>query len=380
MAFVQHLSNDQYRTLVQAAVDANLMLIDRGLRLRGVSPRVIASLPLDSTPIQQVSLDLLRLSEIERLPDGQIPLVEHLKSIAFELKLRDRADKAAEFERVANAIANRETGAPPLPNPATLPEAIRNEVIVGLNDMLDFPFLRMGSEVGRSVARVLVPRFDNGVAAKTSDGAPWVMAGTAWLVAKDLALTNHHVINARKQGQAAASDDDFDRQGRSATLDFDFDTAGSVTTTAQVAEVVAKSKEIDYALLRLQAAPGRPSLRLYPRALEIQPNVRTAVNIIQHPNGQIKRVAIRNNLVSAADAQQVRYFTDTDYGSSGSPVCDDQWRVVALHRGALPAENVTFMGKKEAYVNFGSQISTVLDDIRQAKAAAASQIETEQSA
>ena len=70
-----------------------------------------------------------------------------------------------------------------------------------------------------------------------------------------------------------------------------------------------------------------------------------AVNIVQHPRGEYKRVAVRNNLVSAADETTVRYFTDTDYGSSGSPVCDDQWRVVALHRGARRAKDVQFQGK-----------------------------------
>jgi hypothetical protein len=58
-----------------------------------------------------------------------------------------------------------------------------------------------------------------------------------------------------------------------------------------------------------------------------------AVNIVQHPRGEHKQVAFRNNLVSAADATIVRYFTDTDHGSSGSPVCDDHWRVVASIEG-----------------------------------------------
>ncbi|HYN47981.1 MAG TPA: hypothetical protein VER83_03895, partial [Candidatus Nanopelagicales bacterium] len=52
--------------------------------------------------------------------------------------------------------------------------------------------------------------------------------------------------------------------------------------------------------------------------------------------------------------------TDTDYGSSGSPVCDDLWRVVALHRGSRHTTNTSYQGRTEAYVNFGSQIQAVL--------------------
>jgi hypothetical protein len=78
--------------------------------------------------------------------------------------------------------------------------------------------------------------------------------------------------------------------------------------------------------------------------------------------------------VSAADATTVRYFTDTDRGSSGSPVCDDRWRVVALHRGARHVSGVQFQGKDEAFVNFGSQIQAVLADIGANDAPAAATI------
>ena len=70
----------------------------------------------------------------------------------------------------------------------------------------------------------------------------------------------------------------------------------------------------------------------------------------------------------------IRYFTDTDYGSSGSPVCDDQWRVVALHRGSRHTANTSYQGRTEAYVNFGSQIQAVLADLAATAPAAAAAI------
>ena len=62
------------------------------------------------------------------------------------------------------------------------------------------------------------------------------------------------------------------------------------------------------------------------------------VNIIQHPGGMPKQIALYHNVVAFADDGRVQYLTDTMPGSSGSPVFDSQWRVVALHHsgGWLP--------------------------------------------
>ena len=43
---------------------------------------------------------------------------------------------------------------------------------------------------------------------------------------------------------------------------------------------------------------------------------------------------------------------------------DDQWRVVALHRGAAQVSNVQFQGRTTAWVNYGSHIRAILDDLK----------------
>ena len=89
--------------------------------------------------------------------------MQFLKNCASQLRLRGRAE-ADDFETVANSIANHTAGVPQSPNPQQLREITQNEAIVGVDDMVDFPFLAAGIEVGKSVARIVVPRFDNGVA------------------------------------------------------------------------------------------------------------------------------------------------------------------------------------------------------------------------
>jgi len=45
-------------------------------------------------------------------------------------------------------------------------------------------------------------------------------------------------------------------------------------------------------------------------------------------------------------------------------VFDDNWRVVALHRGAKRARDVKYLGRDVAYVNLGSQMSAILEDLK----------------
>lgn len=85
--------------------------------------------------------------------------------------------------------------------------------------------------------------------------------------------------------------------------------------------------------------------------------------MLGHPRGRSKRYGIRNNLVSGGTDTDLRYFTDTEFGSSGSPVCNDRWEVVALHRGATYVEGVQFQGKPTAYVNVGTHLEVILKDI-----------------
>jgi V8-like Glu-specific endopeptidase len=55
------------------------------------------------------------------------------------------------------------------------------------------------------------------------------------------------------------------------------------------------------------------------------------VNIIQHPMGGPKMVSIEPRLVVFAGEGRLQYLTDTQPGSSGSPVFDLEWNLVGLH-------------------------------------------------
>jgi endonuclease G, mitochondrial len=378
MSFTGYLSPNEINDLMDKAVDSGLVLANPAILLQGIYKPFALGLPNNEpNVVDRFNLYLVRLNETERLADGQVPLVQFLQNSANYLRRQGQL-AAEDFERVASAIGNRTEGVKPLPDPKQLREVQTKEAIVGVNDMVDFSFLAAGIEVGASVGRVVVPRFEYGKAIQTSPSVPWTMLGTAWLIGPSLMLTNHHVINARLNDEASASAADFDTQGQNTIVEFDFDTSNSVRKSITVDRVVASSTDLDYAVLHLKADPGRPPLSLNPERVIFGAASYIPVNIVQHPRGLPKRVAFRNNLLTGADNEVIRYFTDTDFGSSGSPVCDDAWRVVALHRGATYVSGVTYQGKSTAYVNFGSQIQAVLEDVKRQDATVYNQITADQ--
>jgi hypothetical protein len=60
------------------------------------------------------------------------------------------------------------------------------------------------------------------------------------------------------------------------------------------------------------------------------------VNIIQHPKGRRKEIIVSNNWTIKLFNDYLWYEADADFSSSGSPVFNQQWQLVALHHGAIP--------------------------------------------
>jgi endonuclease G len=61
------------------------------------------------------------------------------------------------------------------------------------------------------------------------------------------------------------------------------------------------------------------------------------LSIIQHPGGERKQVCVRENKLLRYGDDTLWYQADTVAGSSGSPVFNPFWQVVALHHSGVPA-------------------------------------------
>ena len=55
--------------------------------------------------------------------------------------------------------------------------------------------------------------------------------------------------------------------------------------------------------------------------------------VLHHPGGSDLQVSDRHNLIVSVNPPVVRYLADTEAGSSGAPVFDENWRLIAIHQG-----------------------------------------------
>lgn len=296
--------------------------------------------------------------------------VGHMRALLVELARITGDDVRSQNNQLGRAFLALTSG---LVDPDDARVKHYEEVEAVLDDeagFLPYLYLKRGADAGRAVCRVVTPRiFGTRRAERASKG-------TGWMITDELLVTNHHVVNARTNTEPDATAEDLAAQVQGTVVQFDVDDQEAAIPDAlaalthpdqapagvKVAELICWSRRrargqsggLDFAILRLaekQDATRKPSpLRRDPVALE------TAVNIIQHPKAGPKRVALRANQLKVESDDNLRYTTNTDEGSSGSPLFDDEWSIMGLHR-ATDAEG-------GVRLNVGTPIHRILAALR----------------
>lgn len=286
-------------------------------------------------------------------------IIKRLKRLG-EMATQERAGRATPHLE-AQAAARAMMG-------SSLVDTIGRERVMGDRDFLGINFLEMALAVSRFVGRIRI---------RTRVGGPNAGYGTGFMVSPCLLLTNNHVLPDATL--AAASEVEFDYQ---------YDRAGRLLPVVNYGlepqRFFLTSVKLDYTLVavRERSVDDRTELRRYgwTRLIEEQGKavIGDALNIIQHPQGEPKQLVLRSNKLIDLFDHFAHYVTDTDRGSSGSPVYNDQWEVVALHHQGVPrVENGQYLKKDgtvwregmdpeelEWVANEGVRISSIVADIR----------------
>ncbi|UYY78113.1 DNA/RNA non-specific endonuclease [Sphingomonas sp. R1] len=199
------------------------------------------------------------------------------------------------------------------------------ERIIGGNELQEANYLARGALVARTVMRIVL----------RGAGGSVIGYGTGFLIGDGVLLTNHHVLDSAATARTSEAEALYERAA----------TGEDLTPWRFMLEpdrLFYTSPVLDFSLVAVAArdrtgAFGRSSLGWLPllgtpgKAMEGE-----WLTIIQHPGGERKQLCVRENqLIKRAD-DVLWYSTDTQGGSSGSPVFNNDWLLVALHHSGVP--------------------------------------------
>jgi len=199
-------------------------------------------------------------------------------------------------------------------------------------DFLPSSFLEIGVERAQAVCRIHI---------KSALGRGY---GTGFLVGtRNYIMTNHHVLPDEDTARMSQAEFDYDQDSVEYYVDLKPDL------------FFITNPELDFTIVACDSSTLPTSI--VPIEFPTDPHTvarRERVNIIQHPNGRRKEVALHDNEVTYVYQEVIRYRTDTEGGSSGSPVFNNQWVLCGLHRAGEKYNDDTAL-------NEGIRISAILE-------------------
>ncbi len=257
------------------------------------------------------------------------------------LSILDQTEEIASDSEEAMLFASRKKA-------ITDYDSIAMERILGKSDLFPISYLQTGLGVSEAVCRISI---------RNEFGAV-VGYGTGFLVSEHVIMTNNHVldtVDAALNSIAEFNYQDDENCMPCPTYHFRLDPKRLFIT----------DEELDYTLVALldnetldKKLADFGHLQLDPTLSQIMQG--EYVTIIQHPNGGPKTITLRENQVKSINGDFVHYLADTDCGSSGSPVFNDQWSLVALHHAGVPDPD----GSGNWVANEGIRIISIIADIK----------------
>jgi V8-like Glu-specific endopeptidase len=229
------------------------------------------------------------------------------------------------------------------------------ERIVGKRDFLPAAFLELGARRARAVCKIDTEGVDH-------EGQPGEWVGTGFLVGKNLLLTNHHVVNSIETArsalcvfnyQVAPGDESEETQAFRLAPDELFVTSPLKGGLDYTFVWIDSSANVQYGAIPLTRS-----------AFTVHPGDRA--NLVQHPDGRKKEVALHDNEVLQDTGLLLHYATDTEGGSSGSPVFNNRWELIALHHASANNTDGLTLGDKTTkpqFLNEGIKLSAIAADL-----------------
>ena len=228
------------------------------------------------------------------------------------------------------------------------PVVVSWEVFLGRNNTRPIAFLERGQRLASAIGMIVMPGVGN---------------GTCFLISDNLVMTNNHVLPSADAATDATVLFNFQNalDGKLAPLvEVPLAPDDEFHTSPKPPKGKPTPKHLDYSVVRLGRSPGPAQIPLMLGAFEIAQL--DDVIVIHHAGGLPKHITISGTEVQIVDKLRCQYLADTTTGSSGAPVFNDRWELVALHH----IGGVTQPGAPNTKRNQGVRIKPILENLPRA--------------
>jgi len=283
-----------------------------------LSSRFVCNASFEKGYFMKLPVDLLQKAQSEFQKDPAA--IAHIQAdIAKKDALALDGPAHLELRRTMIAAAARE------------PADLAFERYIGTNDLLPINYLTIGSMQARAVGRI---RYFDKREHKTA-------FATGFMISPEIMMTNYHVFPVDDVAGFAAMADD-------AAIEFNYEFDASGKLREPVVHVLDPNtffhslKDLDLAMVAVRPADISGRHQLTEQGYLVlngnlgKAGIGESATIIQHPDGQQKQIALRSNeVVDNSLADVIVYKSDTAQGSSGAPVFNSEWQVIALHSAGV---------------------------------------------
>ena len=290
---------------------------------------------------------ITRLIAHEKLKQSLCSTLERAKKLPKGLLTERKLDFAPQRERDTRpkSLAHR---AAFLSRGGAQPSKAEFERLLGTNDLVDEFYLERALLGAGRVCRISI---------RAPSGHERGCA-TGFMVSPSLMLTNEHVFGAAGEAEPSIAE-----------FNYKFDVAGrpepSYRFRLRPDLFFLNNEALDFALVAVEPNSAEDSVPLntfgYHRLLSDggKALVKEWMTIIQHPGGARRQFAIRENqCLDDSDPDMLWYKSDTAQGSSGSPVLNDSFQVVALHHSGVARQDAE---KKHFILKNGKKVKDLAD-------------------
>lgn len=172
--------------------------------------------------------------------------------------------------------------------------------------------------------------------------------GTGTVINNKYLLTCHHVIGNTEDATDARLQFDYLEGTKAEDIpEYSLNPSACFYTDASLDFTICA---IEDSLVKYIS--GNPPITLKKQSLKFVKDVQ----IIQHPDGQYMQISLIDSRLTGSEDYHIYYTSDTESGSSGSPVFNEKWEIIGIHTSATDKD-----------ANAGTFINNILEKLEEDK-------------